>query len=86
MGNSVPFSQCCCDPKTTLKKTESSDMESRLVVVKRGREQSGMDGEFGVSRCKLLHLEWTGRSSYCGAAETNLTSNREVADSIPGFA
>ena len=19
---------------------------------------SGMDGEFGVSRCKLLHLEW----------------------------
>ena len=22
------------------------------------RERSGMDWEFGVSRCKLLHLEW----------------------------
>ena len=22
-------------------------------------EGSGMDGEFGGSRCKLLHLEWT---------------------------
>ena len=31
-------------------------MENRLVVAKGGR--SGMDGEFGVSRCKGLHLEW----------------------------
>ena len=23
-----------------------------------GRGGSGMDGEFGVSRCKVLHLEW----------------------------
>ena len=23
-----------------------------------GDEGSGMDGEFGVSRCKLFHLEW----------------------------
>ena len=23
---------------------------------------SGMDGEFGVRRCKLLHLEWTGHA------------------------
>ena len=22
------------------------------------REEGGMDWEFGVSRCKLLHLEW----------------------------
>ena len=22
--------------------------------------ESGMDGEFGVGRCKLLHLEWIG--------------------------
>ena len=26
------------------------------------------------------------RSSHCGAAETNLTSNHEVSDSIPGLA
>ena len=33
-----------------LYKTEAdSDMENRLVVAKAG----GMDGEFGVSRCKL---------------------------------
>ena len=23
-----------------------------------GGRKSGMDGEFGASRCKLLHLEW----------------------------
>ena len=33
------------------------DMENRLVVAK-GDGGSGMDQEFGVSRCKLLHLEW----------------------------
>ena len=22
------------------------------------RQRSGMDGEFGIGRCKLLHLEW----------------------------
>ena len=36
-----------------------TDIEKRLVVAKGswGRG-SGMDGEFGVSRCKLWHLEW----------------------------
>ena len=34
-----------------------TDMESRLVFA-RGEGVSGLDGEFGVSRCKLLHLEW----------------------------
>ena len=24
----------------------------------RGRGRSGMDGEFGVGGCKLLHVEW----------------------------
>ena len=27
-------------------------------MVARGGGGSGMDGEGGVSRCKLLHLEW----------------------------
>ena len=31
--------------------------EKRLVVAG-GGGGSGMDGEFGVGRCKLLHLEW----------------------------
>ena len=34
------------------------DMENRLVVAKGGGAGSGMDWEFGVSRGKLLHLEW----------------------------
>ena len=32
------------------------DMENRVVVA-RGGGGSGMDWEFGVSRCKLFHLE-----------------------------
>jgi len=32
-------------------------MESGLVAKEEGAG-SGMDWEFGVSRCKLLHLEW----------------------------
>ena len=34
------------------------DMENRLVVAKGEERGSGMDREFGVNRCKLLHLEW----------------------------
>ena len=34
------------------------DMESRLMVAKGEGVGSGMDWEFGVSRCKLLPLEW----------------------------
>ena len=33
-------------------------LENRLVIAKEEREGVGMDWEFGVSRCKLLHLEW----------------------------
>ena len=35
-----------------------TDIENRLVVAKGERGRSGMDWEFGVSRCKLLHLGW----------------------------
>ena len=41
---------------TYIYKTETdSQTENRLVVVK-GKQ--GMNWEFGISRCKLLHLEW----------------------------
>ena len=33
-------------------------MENRLVVVKGDGGWRGMDWEFGVNGCKLLHLEW----------------------------
>ena len=34
------------------------DIENRLVVAKGEGRGSGMDREFGVGPCKLLHLEW----------------------------
>ena len=33
-------------------------MKNKVVVAKWEREGSEMDREFGVSRCKLLPLEW----------------------------
>ena len=33
-------------------------IENRFVVAKGEEGDSGMDWEFGVSRCKLLRLEW----------------------------
>ena len=35
------------------------DMENRFVVAKVEVGGSGMEVEFGVGRCKLVHLEWT---------------------------
>ena len=34
------------------------DMENRLVLAKGEGRGSGIDWKFGVSRCKLLNLEW----------------------------
>ena len=36
---------------------QNRDIENRLVVAK-GEGVGGMDWEFGVSRYRLLHLEW----------------------------
>ena len=35
-----------------------TNTENRLVVANKEWGRSGMDEEFGVGRCKLLHLEW----------------------------
>jgi len=40
------------------KRNRFTDIENRLVVASGEGGGSGMDWEFGVSRCKLLHLEW----------------------------
>ena len=40
----------------STKQKQTHRHTDRLVVAEGGG--SGMDGEFGVSRCKLLHLEW----------------------------
>ena len=41
-----------------------TDLENRLTVAKGGWGGSGMDWEFGVNRCKLLHLEWISNELY----------------------
>ena len=40
------------------KQKQTPDRENRLVVAKGEGTEKGMDWESGVSRCKLLHLEW----------------------------
>ena len=48
-----------CGINEPIYNTETdSDMENRLVVDKGEGGGRGMDWEFGVGRCKLLHLEW----------------------------
>ena len=37
---------------------EIMDLEKRLVVAEGGVGGSGMAGELGVNRCRLLLLEW----------------------------
>ena len=34
------------------------DIENRLVVAKGERVGGGMEWEVGVSKCKLLYIEW----------------------------
>ena len=36
------------------------NMESRLVFTRWESGKRGTDGEVGVGRCRLLHLEWMG--------------------------
>ena len=40
-------------------KQKQTHKHARLEVAKGKGGGSGMDWEFGVNRCKLLHLEWT---------------------------
>ena len=35
-----------------------TDIDIRLVVANGEEGGSGIDGEFGVGRCQLFHLEW----------------------------
>ena len=38
--------------------TKHTDIENRLVVAKGEGVEGGKDWEFGISRCKLLYIEW----------------------------
>ena len=43
---------------STKEKQIHRHRKNRLVVAKGERGGGGIDLEFGVSRCKLLHIEW----------------------------
>ena len=42
---------------STKQKQTLMDIENKLAFAKGERGLSGMDWEFGISRCVLLHLE-----------------------------
>ena len=44
----------------STKQKQIMDMEGRLVFARGWRVERGTDGEFGVGRYILLHLEWMG--------------------------
>ena len=39
-------------------KQKQTHIENRLVVAKGEGDGGGKDWEFGISRCKLLYVEW----------------------------
>ena len=49
-------------------------MENRLVVARGEGRGCGMDGEFGVGRCKLLHSEWINHKVLLNSTENNIQS------------
>ena len=42
----------------TSMKHRFTDRGNKCVVTSGGKDGGGMDWEYGVSRCKLLHREW----------------------------
>lgn len=60
--------------KNTYKSETDSDTDDRLVVAK--RKVGGIDWEFGVHRCNLLHLEWRNKGL--------LYTAQEIRSNLPG--
>ena len=47
------------DTKELIYETNrQTDIENKFVVPKGEGSEGGMDWEFGISRCKLLYIEW----------------------------
>ena len=44
----------------STKQKQIMDMEDKLVFAGGRGKSGGIEGEFGVGRCRLLHLEWMG--------------------------
>ena len=53
-------------------KKKSQTKENKLLIAKRERAGREVEWEFGVSRCKLLYIEWITVKSYSIAHRTLL--------------
>ena len=53
----------------SAKQKQIMDIEGRLVFASGERLERGTDWEFGVGRCRSLHLEWMDDGSCCTAQE-----------------
>ena len=48
----------------TIKQKQTHRHREKTCGCRGGGQGSGTDWEFGVSRCKLLHLEWINNRNY----------------------
>lgn len=48
----------------SMKQNNHTDTENRFVVAQEEEDRGRMDWEFGVSRCKLLHIKWFSQLYY----------------------
>ena len=51
---------------SSTKKKPDSHIKNRLVVAKRRGGGGGKGWEFGISRCKLLYIEWINNKALQG--------------------
>ena len=54
--------KCGTSESTYKTETDSQTWKTDMWVL-RGGGEGGMNREFGVSRCKLLHLEWISKEA-----------------------
>ena len=54
----------------SAKQKWTHEHREQIVVAKGEGVGEGMEWEVGVSKCKLLYIEWINNSSYCVAQGT----------------
>ena len=64
------------DTNELIYKHKQTHIEKRLVVAVTGRDSGGgIDWEFGVTKCKLLHIDITESLCYTPGTNTTLCIN-----------
>ena len=60
------------DQKVVFNRDRLTDIQNRLGVANREEFGGGMEWVVGVSRCKLLYMEWINNKVLCTAGVPNL--------------